>query len=291
METPEDIFYLKQFVKQHPDNQMGWYLLGKQYLLAGKEAKANYCFLQAGDVYDAFEDESHPLSEKQLLQLKVWQQQRRKRRLLQRTAMLALLLMLLAVLLPANGSINPPAAAPPVSPAVQTLKPELGVVLVRPKELNPIGKAWQSLLNASSELAPLMLTVKLEEEAGWRKWTGSRRLLMAAEQGEASGQWDVRMLDRTACNCEPGAAGDYAERLADWVERQELHWVLASAIHQYERLNKKWPAKLGDLVQPYPRNVLSGETAVMRAIFPQVLARLKQMRAAANSGDSRRTAG
>lgn len=79
MDSPEDIFYLKQFVKQHPDNQMGWYLLGKQYKLAGKEGKANYCFLQAGEVYDAFEHESHPLSENQLQLLKDWDLQQKKK--------------------------------------------------------------------------------------------------------------------------------------------------------------------------------------------------------------------
>ncbi len=277
MDKPEDITYLKQFVKQHPENRMGWYLLGKQYLLAGKEAKANYCFLQAGDVYDAFEDESHPLSEKQLLQLREWQEKRHKSKLLRKTGMLALLLMLLVVLLPANGSIHPRDFSPSVSSEELTKLPEIGVVLVRPKEQNPVGKAWQSMLGAATELPSLMLALRLEEEEEWRKWPGSRRLIMAAERGEASGQWDVSMLDQAACNCEPGEAGEYEERLGEWASRQEQHWVLASAIHHYERLNDKWPDRFGDLVQPYPHNVLSGETGEMRSVFPQVLARLQQM--------------
>ncbi|MDQ8736767.1 hypothetical protein [Paenibacillus sp. LHD-38] len=105
MDSPEDILYLKQFVKQHPDNQMGWYLLGKQYLLAGKEGKANYCFLQAGEVYDAFEHESHPLSEKQLQLLKEWGLRHKRKMLVRRTAALAVLLLFIAVLVPANGAI------------------------------------------------------------------------------------------------------------------------------------------------------------------------------------------
>ena len=51
----QDPLYLKKFVKDHPDNKMGWYLLGKQYESLGKGGKAKYCFAQAGDVYSAFE--------------------------------------------------------------------------------------------------------------------------------------------------------------------------------------------------------------------------------------------
>ena len=51
----EEINYLKKFVKQHPDNKMGWYLLGKQYAALGKEGKAMYCFAQSEEVYEAFE--------------------------------------------------------------------------------------------------------------------------------------------------------------------------------------------------------------------------------------------
>jgi hypothetical protein len=54
-EEEVDPLYLKKFVKDHPDNKMGWYLLGKQYESQGKEGKAKYCFAQAGDVYSAFE--------------------------------------------------------------------------------------------------------------------------------------------------------------------------------------------------------------------------------------------
>ncbi len=36
--------YLKKYVQMHPDNKMGWYLLGKEYEKEGQLGKANYCF-------------------------------------------------------------------------------------------------------------------------------------------------------------------------------------------------------------------------------------------------------
>lgn len=52
--------HLRTYVKKHPDNKMAWYLLGKEYLGEGQEAKANYCFQQAGEVYEAFERSKAP---------------------------------------------------------------------------------------------------------------------------------------------------------------------------------------------------------------------------------------
>jgi cytochrome c-type biogenesis protein CcmH/NrfG len=41
----EDSLYLKKYVKDHPDHKMAWYLLGKDYMEKGKEAKATYCLI------------------------------------------------------------------------------------------------------------------------------------------------------------------------------------------------------------------------------------------------------
>ncbi|MFC0213763.1 L,D-transpeptidase [Paenibacillus chartarius] len=51
----DDPLYLKQFLREHPDQKMAWYLLGREYAAQGKEGKAAYCFAQAGEVYEAFE--------------------------------------------------------------------------------------------------------------------------------------------------------------------------------------------------------------------------------------------
>ncbi|CAI6048432.1 L,D-transpeptidase [Cohnella sp. JJ-181] len=55
-----DALPMKDYLLKHENNQMAWYLLGKQYLSRGQEAKANYCFAQAGAVYEAFESKKSP---------------------------------------------------------------------------------------------------------------------------------------------------------------------------------------------------------------------------------------
>lgn len=56
----EDPQYLKNFVKEHPENQMGWYLLGRHYDEAGQKEKALFCYAKAGSVFEAFEDKKLP---------------------------------------------------------------------------------------------------------------------------------------------------------------------------------------------------------------------------------------
>lgn len=288
MDSPEDLFYLKQFVKQHPDNQMGWYLLGKQYLLAGKEGKANYCFLQAGEVYDAFEHESHPLSENHLQMLREWGVRQKKKRLVRRTAALAALLLLVAVLVPANGAMNNNKDLEPPQVAQDYSLP-LGIVLVPQKELNPIGSAWNRLVAAGNEAPQFTIAARLEADKGWRKWIGNTRLLMSVEKDIGNGKLNVTMFDRLACSCEPSDTAEATARYMDWREQQETHWTLASAVYQYEKKYKKWPERLEDLIQPYPNNVIAGEREGMQAMFPLVLKKLKSVRHDQSGGASGQT--
>ncbi|NIK77338.1 hypothetical protein FHS15_002474 [Paenibacillus castaneae] len=281
MDSPEDMFYLKQFVKKHPDNRMGWYLLGKQYMLAGKEGKANYCFIQAGEVYDAFEHESHPLSENQLQLLKQWEKQQNKKKLTRRTMLLAGSLLLLAMLIPANGTVHNEQAQQPIT-STQADVPQVGVVYVPKKELYPIGHAWNNMMSAGTELPLLTIAAKLEEDTGWRKWTGKTKLLMSVERGMNREALQVSMLDRETCSCEPADASAIADKYKQWSKQQETHWTLASAIYHYERRNKKWPEKLDDLIRPYPNNVLAGEREGMREMFAGVVKKLKYSQALKN---------
>jgi len=275
MEKPEDIIYLKQFVKQHPDNKMGWYLLGKHYLQAGKESKANYCFIQAGDIYEAFEQETHPLAEQQLQELKDWNQQQKKKRLVWKIALAAIPLLLIALLLPFNPLWHKePKDDGPALPGQNT--PGLGVVFVPQKEGGPVGYAMNAIVAAGGAAPKQSLAIRLEEKEGWRQWNGHSRFLMSATKEGASSRLALSMLDRDTCICEPGDTSSIKKLFGEWREAQEMHWTLASAIHQYNRLYGKWPQKLEDLIRPYPHNVLSGEGEGMKEWFPYVLAKLKE---------------
>lgn len=91
--------HLKAYVQMHPDNKMAWYLLGKEYYKNGQQGKANYCFNQAGEVYEAFEHSKVPAEtlreyEEGLLQASR-QRDRRQQRF--RYIMLGLMLLLLVM--------------------------------------------------------------------------------------------------------------------------------------------------------------------------------------------------
>lgn len=279
---PEDIIYLKHFVRQHPGNKMGWYLLGKHYRQAGKEGKANYCFIQAGDIYDAYEQESHPLAitQEQLAELKAWGKKEKRKRLARNVAVIAVPLLLLALAVPSIGNESSNLPEAPL-PAIVSAEPELGVVLVPRKEMSPAGYAFGEVMKGGRSAPPSVIAAHLEEKSGWKQWSGNTRLLMELERTGQTAQYDVTMLDRDTCLCEPADVKPAAARYSDWQKEQELHWTLASGIAQFEKLYGKWPDSLEALVRPYPNNVLSGDNDRMKELFPHLLAKLKAAKAAA----------
>jgi len=281
----DNMGYLKQYVQQHSDNQMAWYLLGKQYMIEGKEAKANYCFLQAGSIYEAYERKRHPLAKEPQHIIAAWNRKRRMRSLLRRSTVLAVLLLATILANPwigtplkqgemENGSQSPAlAVVNPVAKAESGTK----VVFVKPTETLPLGPALSLLLGGGNSHSKMDkgLIVELEHQDGWRRWSGNTRLLMAVQQEKGGASLRAQMLDAKACSCQPSDASEAFKEWGDWSELQEQRWTLASGIRQYRDLFDKWPEKLEDMVRPYPNNVLAGETAEMRQMFPTLLQALK----------------
>lgn len=278
MDRPEDILYLKQFVKEHPDNRMGWYLLGKHYRDAGKEGKANYCFIRAGDIYEAYEQESHPLAEQQLEQLREWGERHKKKRLLRKLLFIAVPLLVLALLVPLNFTQRNSDDKNPVPPAAKA-DTDTGVLIVPAKELKPLGYAMNQVAGAGNHAPELSLAVRMEEDGGWQQWNGKVRHLLSIRRLEDGKKLETVMYDRNACICEPASAKEAESRYNDWKSKQELHWTLASGILQYEKMYGKWPERLENLIRPYPNNVLSGEADGMKESFPYILKKLKEQAA------------
>jgi len=279
MEATDDIVYLKLFVKKHPDNQMGWYLLGRKYKELGKEGKANYCFLQAGEIYEAFEDEMHPMAnlaqhEQQMKMLVEWSRKQRKRKLVRRTSMLTLLVLLIALFIPNVIKEGEQTAQLPTGELGS--KMSLGVVLVEQAQANPVGAAWNQLLETGLPAADFVIAAKLEEKDGWRSWLGSTRMFMTVEN-HVDGAMEVKLLDRYLCQCEPGSQLELYKQFKQWSSQQEQHWTLASAIIHYERMKGSWPSKLEDLVQPYPNNYLSGDSQELHNKFNAVLKKIQNV--------------
>ncbi|MFC4778589.1 L,D-transpeptidase [Paenibacillus sp. GCM10023252] len=273
METPHENLYLKQYVKRHPDNQMAWYLLGKQYVALNKEAKANYCFLQAGEVYEAFEQKRHPLAGEPEVLVRAWARRQRHRRLASRAAGLALVLLLIVLWGPSF--TNTPGSKDEVMTAEQGEGwKQTGVWLLPYGQTRPIGEAWQAILSAPDQ--PVWsIAVRLEEEEGWRKWTGRTRVLMSARRTNEGGVFTLKMYDEKLCHCQPSDARSAYEAVQKWSREQEDRLTLSSAIYQYHSLYGRWPVKLGDLMKSYPLNVMAGEAPGMQAMFATVLQQMK----------------
>jgi len=300
MEEREETAYLKQYVKQHPDNRMAWYLLGKEYMLQGKEAKANYCFLQSGDVYEAFELKKHPLTADNPKQaIEAWNRKRSMRGLMKRVALLAVLLTGMTVFAPSSpwqtaelvevreGQQEPaePAAAVPDRSASTPAAKGVGIVFVKTAAASPLGEAMSSLLGSEAQPA-FGIAVRLEQEQAWRNWAGPRQLLLSVERSPMAGEATVRMYDPATCACTPSDPAAAAGFVSEWSDEKEHHWVLTSAIKQYRAMHGEWPERLDQLVQPYPANLLSGDTPYMTKEFDRVLAALKRAAAGASAGGS-----
>ncbi|MFD0958591.1 L,D-transpeptidase [Paenibacillus chungangensis] len=290
MKKPDDILYLKQFVKQHPDNKMGWYLLGKHYREAGKDGKANYCFIQAGDIYDAYEQESHPLahSEQQLEELKRWDRTQKKRKLWRRTALAAAILLIVTLLIPYNQfgrKDTQPDNQQPAATTTAAARLAVGVIFIPQAHFQPVGYAMEKLMEAGGGAPRLTLAASLGEEGGMMQWISRARLYMTADRSQGGNPLELKLLDREACLCEPWDRSRAEEVLKDWKKRQETHWVLGSGIMQYKRIYGKWPESLNDLIRPYPNNILSGEGDGMGESFSGLLEVIKK-KAALREKDS-----
>lgn len=279
----EDMSYLKRYVQNHPDNRMAWYLLGKQYMLENKEAKANYCFLQAGSIYEAYERKRHPLAKEPKQMIAEWNRKRQLKRLFGRAGLIALLLLGFMVINPFS-SDKAEQEDDSQTAATESSDNRMEVVFVKPATDQPLGRALGAIIEEGSKPPAYGLGAVLEQDGSWRKWTGATRILFSAKRQGSGEAFDVQMLDALTCVCQPADATEAYKKFNEWSEAQEQRWTLRSAIMHYREMFKRWPAKLDDMVRPYPNNVLAGETSYMRAIFKDMLKDVKE--AAGTDGGS-----
>ncbi|MCQ6563010.1 L,D-transpeptidase [Paenibacillus mendelii] len=290
-ERSDNMNYLKQYVQNHPDNRMAWYLLGKQYVLEGKDAKANYCFLQAGSIYEAYERKQHPMAKGPQQMIQVWNRKRRIRTLFRRSIVIAVLLLGGLMALPHMGPSSLPGedsmeAALGGEQTQNGMKEQMQVVLMNPAVNRPLGKSLELLLEGESKPSDYGLSVMLEQLGSWRSWTGDTRILLSTrKQGEGEA-YQIQMHDSGVCECQPSDATEAFEKWNSWSGMQEERWTLSSAISQYRELYGKWPTAIEDLIRPYPNNVISGGTAGMRKLFPAMLQTMKALPGSGEVGAS-----
>ncbi|WP_135554244.1 L,D-transpeptidase [Paenibacillus cymbidii] len=293
----DDQQYLKDYIKRHQGNKMGWYLLGKEYAAQGKHSKAQYCFEQAGEVYEAFEKQPLP----QLPPEEARQAANIGRhaaaaagnqplRRAVRISLAVLLFLLLVTYIPysetpsrmreANTGLSPsikPVAVPAAAERVlytHALQPKADTGELFRDMLLPQANRWSFTVIAKGQPTP---------DNRWIDWRKPALPLVSLERSAVTGQPEVSYYDAATCHCQAEDAGRASRLVKDWVEVQEQEAVLRSAIASYASLYGEPPASIDKLTGDYPRNVLPGYTDYMAGIYPQLVA---AFRASAATGST-----
>jgi lipoprotein-anchoring transpeptidase ErfK/SrfK len=267
----KDIVFLKEYVQMHPENKMGWYLLGKEYVKNGEEGKANYCFNQSSEVYEAFENSRVPDDiwqeyEDRIVQLSHDKERRIKK---MRVALLALVIMIL-VMMP---SIYAPGNA------VVTTPDE--IVRSESSTANPIFTAQlhgstienveslAHILALPSKLPTNMAVLGMEREGKWLVWKQNMPVSFTIEK-TTEAQVIYQSYDPVECDCTPPDDTRLKKSASQWVKKQEELLSLSSAISYFLQKEGRIPESSNELAQPFPRNSISGSTEIIRKYFDEI---------------------
>ncbi|WP_410511798.1 L,D-transpeptidase [Paenibacillus sp. BR2-3] len=277
--------YLKQYVQNHPENKMAWYLLGKEYYKNGQEGKANYCFNEAGEVYEAFEHSKIPsemLREYEEGLLKAGRQRDMNRQKVRRLLLgLMFLLLLFTPTATAPGSyVNEEsgsmpkgtsasdAAVPPdkMTPdAVSSEQPEILFTAREAGEGSSSGNELTNLLKKSK--GPSYTAVLSMQRSGkWLLWKEKLPLDYTLEK-TGNGGAVYQSYDPAACACQPPDSGELTVKAAQWQVRQQELAVLWSAMRAFNNSKGRLPASLKELAGSFPGNWLAGTTPGMKQAF------------------------
>ncbi|WP_342671109.1 L,D-transpeptidase [Paenibacillus borealis] len=263
---------------------MAWYLLGKEYYKNGQQGKANYCFNQAGEVYEAFEHSKVPAEmlkeyEDGLLQSS---RERQAGRLRTRRVLLAFMLLLL-LLIPA--AVAPGLGQEQESPDGQAAEDTSGALtelLAADEDKTPAvqpilsftaagadavagGQGLADILqNAQTPSATAMLS--MERSGKWLLW--KKKLPLAATLAKSEdGRVVYQSYNPAVCDCQPPDPAEIKKQAGQWQEKQEELAVLWSAMRAYKTGKGALPDSLQELVKPFPANWLGGITPLMKEEF------------------------
>lgn len=298
MEEPVRNSYLKKYVQMHPDNKMGWYLLGKEYEKEGQLGKANYCFNRSGGIYEAFETSKMPSDIWQEYELKLLQQaeekERRTARL--RRAFVALMILLLALV----PSVDAPRQHQKAKEAAAVQHPDPGVEedknqasphkddrSVPPAEDAVMFTAVREggLEKGVTPIAPgplahpgllgsRLAVLEMKKQGKWLLW--KRRLPVGYTlENKGGGAVAYQSYDPKTCSCRPEDGEKLAKAAFAWTGEQEELALLGSAIRAYKNHAGRYPEQLADLARPFPDNWISGTTESMKEAFQPLLAQAK----------------
>ncbi|MEN1985126.1 L,D-transpeptidase family protein [Paenibacillus hubeiensis] len=294
--------HLRSYVKKHPDNKMAWYLLGKEYLNEGQEAKANYCFQQAGEVYEAFERSKAPADIWVDYQNKLVEaaEQKEKKRRMRKMWLTLLMLLMLAGLPPADAPGFARDAGDALAAALDSAEDEesaakdqdAAAALQASNTFTAAGfgggslgeGALASAMSDANEGVRTTAVLGMKASGDWMLWKRDMPVKYIV-QTTGKGRLTAQSYDPKQCECEPPDVSNKIKQLAQaWTEKQESAAALSSAIASYHKKNGAWPKSLGNLTRPFPNNILGETMPGMSEMFPELLALNQNANASNPSG-------
>lgn len=269
--------HLKKYVREHPENKMAWYLLGKEYEADGQPGKANYCFNRAQEVYEAYEHAQVPEDilaeyEEKLNEAVRRREKRQSRR--RKWLMLAVMLLLVGFRYAEAPGISAPRTA---AQGDSDFSPEsLSEVYTAAETDEPvaIGSAAADYIEDGRSVRAFVLG--MERQGRWLMWRDGLPLVAEIEPGPTNGESVLRSYDPKTCNCEVDLTGKQRKAAAAWMDEQESLATLAAAIGSYRADGGGIPKSLEELNLPFPDNVMSGSTPVMRRSFAELTSAIKR---------------
>ncbi|ULO05691.1 L,D-transpeptidase [Paenibacillus sp. 19GGS1-52] len=275
--------HLKAYVQMHPENKMAWYLLGKEYYKNGQHGKGNYCFNQAGEVYEAFEHSKVPAEMLREYEEGLLQEGRQRGRRNQRTRRILLLFaMFLLVIMPAaqapgstlageyeTGLVSHAAAADvPVAATSKGIPPtgskKVSFTAQAIGDTASSGKALATMIG--SKIPSVKAVLGMKRAGKWLLWKEKLPLTSTLETSEA-GAIVYQSYDPVACACKPPEHAALTKQAAQWQAVQEQLATLWSAISAFQKNKGSLPDSLQQLASPFPGNWLGGTTPVMKQKF------------------------
>ncbi|WP_052339703.1 L,D-transpeptidase [Gorillibacterium massiliense] len=279
--------YLKDFVKQHPENKMGWYLLGRQYEEQGNKGKALQCYKKAGEIFEAYEEKELPRSPgdapDELLVKMQADPIRAKSRSVGRMARLALIgLLLIAGTAFAPGTPDQDTAKQSEVVKAETAADANAVAQRDERQVfyakgieNPEG-----LKQALSDMifpreSPVRYAVLAQASSSkdglWTFWPIPPRILLSQTWSDQGSAATVLYQDATSCRCQPSADGKASVVVKAWkVEREQLAVLRSAAVH-YLQDKGKLPSSADALAGDYPNNRLPGLSPEMKLAWPGII--------------------
>lgn len=287
----EDPLYLKKYVKEHPDHKMGWYLLGKEYTAQGKTGKAAYCFAQAGEIYEAFEQQKivleGPLPLGKEAPMVVKDAVDMKRGSSGRGIRLLLLILLLLLTLPTgmdlarsdtNGSEMIAGSEITKGPAIPSSQEDVQALKLYFSEGDWAKKLQEILLPTARSIGvSVIMEAPKSKDEHWKEWNRSVRPLLSIENsGTSDGESVLKYYQAQICNCQVSDSSSLLPVIASWMHEREEAIILQSAIQAYQTKTGVLPDKPEQITKAYPDNLLPGLTPRMKEVFPEALQRVKE---------------